>query len=76
MMVRVRIISYMLTGMLIQHIYNEYSGHSGGGFAALFFTVATLLDPGFTFIDIKDKTIQHEHEKHEQHVKEKRENRK
>ncbi len=55
MAVRIRIVFYMVFGMLFQHFYNEYTGHSGGGFAALFFTVATLLDPGFTFIDIKDE---------------------
>ncbi len=76
MLVRFRIVFYMIVGMLIQHLYNEFSGHSGGGFAALFFTVATLLDPGFTFIDIKDETIKHEHEVHEQHVLNKKENRK
>ncbi len=53
MVVRIRIVFYMVCGILFQHFYNKYTGESGGGFAALVFTVATLLDPGFTVINIK-----------------------
>ncbi len=54
MFVRFRILFYLLSGILFQHFYAEITGNSGGGYGALIFSVATLLDPGFTVLNIRE----------------------
>ncbi len=55
MLVKVKIILYLVISILFQHLYNVNTGFSGGGLAVIVFSGLNALDTSFSLIEESKK---------------------